>query len=83
MNAVTYARYSTGRQRKASLDEQSRVPQMYRQLAFELARALKADITTAREILRPLVEGAAQTEENGQKWIKNETGRAAGAGRQL
>lgn len=55
----------------------SRIPALYRQMAFQLENALKTDVATAREVLRPLIEGARMVEEGGQVWVESETGRAA------
>lgn len=55
----------------------SRIPALYRQMAFQLETALKTDVATAREVLRPLIEGARMVEEGGQVWVESETGRAA------
>ena len=55
----------------------SRIPALYRQMAFQLERALKTDVATAREVLRPLIEGARVVEDGGQVWVESETGRAA------
>lgn len=50
---------------------------LYRQMAFQLENALKTDVATAREVLRPLIEGARVVEEGEQVWVESETGRAA------
>lgn len=55
----------------------SRIPALYRQMAFQLERALKTNVAEAREVLRPLIEGARVIEEGGQVWVESETGRAA------
>jgi phage gp16-like protein len=55
----------------------SRIPALYRQMAFQLERALKTNVAEAREVLRPLIDGARVVEEGGQVWVESETGRAA------
>lgn len=55
----------------------TRIPALYRQMAFQLERALKNNVAEAREVLRPLIEGARVIEEGGQVWVESETGRAA------
>ncbi len=55
----------------------SRIPALYRQMAFQLEHALKTDVATAREVLRPLIDGARVVEDGGQVWVESETGRAA------
>jgi DNA invertase Pin-like site-specific DNA recombinase len=49
----------------------------WRQMAFELERAMQSDIARARELIRPLMEGAVLVEDGGQRWIEIEKGRAA------
>lgn len=55
----------------------SKVAAKWRKMAFELEHALKTDIHHARELVRPLIEGAVMVEEGGQVWVESETGRAA------